>query len=131
MKIEQYLKKNNKSITKERKEIFSFINSKHIFSSLDILNNFENIWRASVFRTIKLFLDIWIIRRVWFWDREEKYEVNDDGNHHEHMKCSSCNCIISFSSEDICSKIFEAAKKKGFKIQEHSIWVIWTCSNCS
>jgi Fe2+ or Zn2+ uptake regulation protein len=58
MNIEQILKNAGCSVTKERKDIFSFIETKHIFSYNDILENFKNIGRASVFRTINLFLKL-------------------------------------------------------------------------
>jgi Fe2+ or Zn2+ uptake regulation protein len=64
MDIENILKENKKSITKERKEIFEYIKTKHVFSSADILLAFQDIGRASIFRTIKLFSEIGIIRRV-------------------------------------------------------------------
>lgn len=69
MEIEIILKKNGKSITKERIEIYSYIETKHIFSAQDIRENFNHIGRASIFRTINIFLDIGVIRRIPFSER--------------------------------------------------------------
>ncbi len=64
MNIESLLKSAGKSITQERKDIFEFLNKQHIFSSSDLIAKFPEIGRASVFRTINVFLEIGCIRRV-------------------------------------------------------------------
>ncbi len=129
MNIKNILKEHNKSFTTEREEIFNFMSEKHIFCSQDILSKFKEIGRASIFRTINLFLELWIVRRVSLWEKQETYELNGS-NHHEHMKCEKCGDIIHFESESICKKIFDEAKKIWFQINEHHIWVIGTCKKC-
>lgn len=131
MEIEKILKENNKNITTERIDIFLFIKTMHIFSSKDILENFKNLWRASVFRTIKLFQEIWIIRRVWIWDKIEMYEILEEKHHHEHMKCEKCWDIISFESKNLCNMIFKEAINIWFSIKEHSIQILWKCKKCN
>lgn len=130
MDIKNILKENDCRITNERLDIFGFLKTKHFFTYNDILNNFENIWRASVFRTLNLFEDIWIIRKIDIWWNIMTYELNDPHHHHEHMKCEKCDSIISFHSDNICKKIFEEADKMGFKIKSHNVGIIWTCKNC-
>lgn len=130
MNIENILKEKQNRVTPERIAIFNFLKTKHIFTYNDIMDNFENIWRSSVFRTLNLFLSLWIIRKIDLWDNIMSYELNDNEHHHEHMKCNICNSIISFHSNDICKKIFEEAKKLWFEIKSHSIWVVGTCKNC-
>ena len=107
MNIENILKSHWKSITAERKEIFAFLETKHIFSSQEVLERFPNLGRASIFRTIRLFLEIGILRRVTLGERSETYEINEDEHHHEHMKCVICQKIMSFDSQNICKKIFQ------------------------
>jgi Fur family ferric uptake transcriptional regulator len=130
MNIAIILKSHGKSITEERKEIFSFLETKHIFSAQEVQEQFPALGRASVFRTIRLFLEIGIIRRLNIGERGESYELNDTSHHHEHMKCTLCQSIMSFDSHSICRKIFEEAKKQGFAIQEHSLSILGKCSKC-
>lgn len=132
MEIAKILNSYGKSITKERKDIFSFIEKQHTFMAQDLRNNFPHIGRASIFRTINIFLEISVIRRIpTSQQRWDTYELNEVEHHHEHMKCEKCHELISFESENICQKIFEQAKKKWFKIREHSVSVFGTCNNCS
>jgi len=107
------------------------MNKKHIFTANDIVENFSNIGRASIFRSIKLFSELGVIRKIQVGSNAESYEVEHSHNHHEHMTCNSCGSIINFMSENICKKIFSEAKKLWFKISEHSIGVFGTCNNCN
>lgn len=131
MKIEDILKKNKKRITSERIEIFNFISEKHIFDSNDILKNFENIWRASVFRTINLFLEIWVIRKVKTWKNGDSYEIIHENKHsHEHMECINCSEILSFDSDKIYEEISKKAEKLGFEIKDQIINISGKCKKC-
>jgi len=58
MKIEDILKDKQNRVTTERIAIFNFVKTKHIFTYNDIIENFKNIARASVFRTLNLFLEL-------------------------------------------------------------------------
>ncbi len=69
MNISTILKSHGKSVTNERIEIFAYIETKHLFSAIDILDVFPNLGRASVFRTIRLFLKIGILRRLTLGER--------------------------------------------------------------
>lgn len=131
MKIEDILKEKWKRVTSERIEIFEFIEKKHIFDSNDILNNFKNIWRASVFRTINLFLEIWLIRKVKTCKNWDSYEIiHSENHHHEHMECLDCWDILNFESEKIYKEITKTAKKLWFSIDEQIINISWKCKNC-
>lgn len=131
MKIEQRLKMHGKKVTPERIKLFEKMKSVHLFESKDLVQDFPEIGRASIFRTLKLFSEIWAIRRIHLWDSWDRYEVECcKKHHHEHMKCNSCGDILSFASESICNQIFSEAQKIGFHIDEHSVSIFWKCKNC-
>jgi Fe2+ or Zn2+ uptake regulation protein len=64
MKIENILKENNNRVTPERIAIFEFLKTKHIFTYNDIIGHFKDLGRASIFRTLNLFLDLGITRKI-------------------------------------------------------------------
>jgi len=131
MNIENILKSHGKKVTPERVELFLWMKNKHLFNSSDIEKEFSHIWRASIFRTLKLFGEIWVLRRINLWDSGDKYEIECcEKHHHEHMKCNSCWDILTFASEAICKKIFSEAKKLNFHIDEHSLSIFWKCKSC-
>lgn len=130
MDLEKILKKNNLRITKERIEIFDFIQNYHLFSANDIIKNIKNIWRASIFRTLKTFLQIWIIRKISIWDNNDMYEYHKEWYHHEHITCNKCGKIESLEIENICDEIIIEAEKKWYEVKNHSVNITWTCLNC-
>lgn len=130
MKIETFLKQNNNRITHERIAIFEFLQTKHIFTYNDIIFHFQDIGRASVFRTLNLFLELWVIRKVDIGQKTMTYELNNEAHHHEHMKCNSCGSVINFPSASICEQIFKEAEKMGFEIKSHSIGILGVCKEC-
>lgn len=130
MDIQNILRDNNNRVTPERVAIFDFLKTKHIFTHNDIAHNFADIGRASIFRTLNLFLELWVIRKVEVWEKGTSYEINDKNNQHEHMKCSDCDTVVSFDSDNIYAKIFDEAKKVGFEIESHHIWVLGKCKDC-
>jgi len=130
MKIETVLREHKRSITPERVKMFDFFTHKHLSSASDIEQAFPELGRASIFRTLRLFLKIGVIRRVALGERGENYELVDEDSHHEHMKCSKCGKVVSFESADICQKIFSEAQKIGFHVTEHSLSILGVCKNC-
>lgn len=130
MILEKILKENNLRITKERKNLFNYMKKAHIFNASNLIKNFSNIWRASIFRTLKTFLEIGLIRKINIWDSIETYEFSDENHHHEHIRCKSCWKIESIEIDDICKKIIKEAEKKWFSVKNHSVNITWTCPNC-
>lgn len=132
MDIKNILRNHWKKATPERVELFEWMGKNHLFNSADIEKNFSHIGRASIFRTLKLFCDIWVLRRIYLWDSWDKYEVECcETHHHEHMKCKQCWDILNFAADNICKKIFSEAKKLSFHIEEHSLSIFGKCKKCT
>ena len=129
--IKKILKKNKKKVTSERIDIFDYVVKKHIFDSNELLNKFPEIWRASIFRTINLFLEIWIIRKVRSWKSGDSYELVRWEHSHEHMECWKCWEIISFESDKIYQEINQKAEALWFKIEEKFLNISGKCKKCS
>lgn len=130
MKIEDILKREKKNVTPERKELFTRMQEFHIFSAKDLETNFSEIPRASIFRTIKLFCEIGVLRRINLEAGVDQYEVNSHEHHHEHMKCESCGKILSFDSQFLCKLLSQVAKNNNFMLREHSINLFGICNEC-
>jgi len=131
MKIQSILKQKNKKITPERILLSTWMEKRHLFTASDILKEFSEVSRASIFRTLKLFSEIGYLRALNIGENKEMcYEVEHEHHHHEHMKCDTCGDIISFGSDEICKKIFTSAKKMWFQVTQHSLNISGKCKNC-
>ncbi len=131
MILENILKNKKKSVTPERKILFESMKTFHIFSAHDLEKASPSIARASIFRTIKLFCEIGILRRVTLKSWVEQYELDSHENHHEHMKCEQCWKVFSFESEFICKLLNKVAQNHNFSLKEHSINLFGNCEHCS
>lgn len=131
MQIEKILKDNWFRVTKERKEIFKYIEQSHLLKSTDFVNYFKNISRASIFRTLNLFLKIGIVRKVSLGENIDYYELVEKSHNHEHMKCSKCNKIYSFDSNFLYEKLFKIALESWFEIETHHISIVGKCKDCA
>jgi Fur family ferric uptake transcriptional regulator len=131
MNLEKILKSSGKKCTPERLQLGQWMKQRHLFTSNQLQESFPNIGRASIFRNVKLFAEIWYLRKINLWENFQlSYEVEHEHHHHEHMKCLHCWDVLSFESDNICKKLFVEAKKLGFKISDHSLSIMWTCKKC-
>lgn len=69
MNISHALKNHGKNITQERLDIFDGIKNLHLFQAIDVREMFPLIGRASIFRTLSLFVGIGILRKLSLEDR--------------------------------------------------------------
>lgn len=130
MNIQQLLKQHSKSVTPDRLALAEWMDNKHLFTAPEVIQAFENVGRASVFRTLKLFSEIGYLRKIPLGaNGESSYEVNHK-HHHEHMQCDNCGEVLEFHSEDICQAILDRASQMGFQIREHALVLKGTCDTC-
>lgn len=134
MDLKEILSKNNKSFTAEREEMFNAIKNLHHFEYSKLFTylktNNISIWRASIFRTIKLFLEINIIKIISNKDWVTVYELEDEETHHEHMKCIKCLEIIEFDDSELHDIFVKLAKNHNFQLEKHSLTFEGLCENC-
>lgn len=134
MDLKNFLKENNKSYTEEREIIFSEIQKLHHFDYSKLQKSLEKknikIGRASIFRTLNLFLDLWLVESICNKSGVIIYEYTDENNHHEHLKCKNCWMLIEFDDSEVHKYLEKIAKKYDFKLLSHSINLEWLCKKC-
>lgn len=84
---------------------------------------------ATVYRTVKFFESMNIIKALDIGDGTKRYELNIS-IHHDHMICTSCNKIIEFTDELIEDQQELVAKKHNFKLKDHIMTIYGICEDC-
>ena len=97
---------------------------------LKIKAGYPAIGQATVYRTLKLFVEAGLAREILLHDGQTRYEHVMSGEHHDHMVCTACNAIIEFEDETIEKLQSEIASRHGFLIRSHKLEVYGVCSNC-
>lgn len=85
---------------------------------------------TTIYRTLKLILEAGLAREVRFNDGRARYEHEYKHEHHDHLICIQCNCLIEFYSADIERIQEEIAAQYQFKIIDHSHRIFGLCAEC-
>src|SRR5512133_1696687 len=88
------------------------------------------VGQATVYRTLKLFVEAGLAREILLHDGQTRYEHVVAGEHHDHLVCTGCNSIIEFEDETIEKLQDEIAARHGFQIKSHKMEIYGLCAVC-
>lgn len=88
------------------------------------------IGHATVYRTLKLFVEAGLAREILLHDGQTRYEHVVAGEHHDHLVCTGCNSIVEFEDATIEKLQDEIAARHGFLIKKHKMEIYGLCANC-
>lgn len=97
---------------------------------LKIKSSNPSIGYATVYRTLKLFVEAGLAREILLHDGQTRYEHVMAGEHHDHLVCTGCNSIIEFENETIEKLQNEIAALHGFMIRSHKLEIYGLCADC-
>ncbi len=81
---------------------------------------------VTVYRTLDLFTELGIVRRLDLGDRP-RYELAED--HHHHLICECCGEISEFDECPLDPAML-SPETSGFEMRAHSIEVYGRCAGC-
>ena len=88
----------------------------------------QGVGYATVYRTLKLLKDSGLAFERHFGDGISRYEVADEGEHHDHLICMKCGLILEFENHEIEELQDSVAEKLGgFKIMTHKLELYGLC----
>lgn len=121
--------------TRQRDIILDFFLATHQHVSVEELYlkvkaAHPGIGSATVYRTLKLFVEAGLAREVLLHDGQTRYEHVVEGEHHDHLVCTGCNAVIEFENEAIERLQEEIATRHGFYITSHKLEIYGLCARC-
>ena len=125
------LKKADYSITKTRLETFRIVSKKGPITISELTGELSQIDRASIYRTVKLFEELNIIKRIYTgW--KYKIEIGEAFSpHHHHLICTKCQKTIAFKEpRSVDLLIQQIVKENDFKETGHQFEIIGMCKDC-
>ncbi|MFK2822555.1 Fur family transcriptional regulator [Arcobacter sp. YIC-80] len=110
-----------------------YFSDEHL-SAEQIVNIAKSLYKidmgiATVYRTVKFFESMNIVKSLDIGDGTKRYELNIS-IHHDHMICTNCNKIIEFTDELIEEQQELVAKKNNFKLKDHIMTIYGICEDC-
>lgn len=132
IQLQQHLKSHGFSITNARYAVFAALEDKEAVTMAELVTACgQKLDRATVYRTVTLFEELGVVRRVQIgW--KHKIELTDAfSNHHHHLTCSACGLVTSLSEDtDLEERLKELAALYKFKALDHQIEIRGLCHAC-
>lgn len=131
-RLESYLNDHGLKMTEQRKVILEALVSLNHHVSLDELhavvqNVKSGVGVATIYRTMRLFVDAEIVTEHRFDDGKSRYELAHEGDHHDHLICTRCGLIIEFEDDIIEDQQRLIASKHGIQIETHKMELYGRC----
>jgi Fur family ferric uptake transcriptional regulator len=128
--IIQRLELHGHRITGSRRRVLEvLVRAPAHFTVDDVLRLSPGVGRATVFRTMKLLLDLNAVCRVMLEDGSLHYRLSMRGHHH-HLVCRVCGRVEDFSTCDVSSLVEELSRNTEYEIQGHWLEVYGRCASC-
>ena len=130
----QNLREKGYRITPQRElmiRIFQEAGDKHL-SAEDVFevlqSKGEQISLATTYRTLRIFVDMNILRELDFAETHKHYELIDENEPpHHHIICLNCNKTIEFEDEGINELGKKIAEKYGVEVMDMQFQIFGNC----
>jgi Fur family ferric uptake transcriptional regulator len=137
-KIYNKITEKNYKLTSQRKTVIDIIlnnegkhfNSEEIYD--EIRKSDDNMGLATIYRTLKLFVELDILTELNFGDGSIRYDIKclNDGHNHHHLLCTKCGKIIEVRNDSLENLEREIEEVYGFKVENHKCKFIGICKEC-
>ena len=131
----QELRKAGLKVTLPRVKIMQILESAHDrhMSAEDVYKALrdadEDVGRATVYRVLTQFESAGLVMRHHFEGGHSVFEMTPE-DHHDHIVCTKCGKVEEFYDRIIEEQQEKAAKRLGFEISDHSLYLYGVCEEC-
>ena len=135
-RLREHMRSRGLKVTRQREVILeSFLKSGKHVGVEDLLRTVRrrspSVGNATVYRTMKLFVEAGIAEERRFSTGASLYEPHDgDEHHHDHLICTECERIFEFENEEIEALQDKVAEARGFKLTHHKMELYGICADC-
>jgi Fur family ferric uptake transcriptional regulator len=131
-RLKVHLGNNGLKMTGQRKVILETLeNLEHHVSLEELLlavqKKKQGVGMATIYRTMKLFMDAEIVEEHRFDDGLTRFELSHEGDHHDHLICELCGYIVEFEDDIIEERQRLIAAQYGMKITNHKMELYGHC----
>ena len=134
--LKDIIKERGLKYSKQREVIFTTILNSKEHLNADELNAIISkkypdlkIGIATIYRALSFLEEVKLISSIELNSDGKKFETNSK-DHHDHIICVKCNKIIEFVSEQIEQAQVSVAKKNGFELLDHTMYLYGICKEC-
>lgn len=100
------------------------------FTIEGLSDGLPNVGRATVYRNVKLLVDLGLVCRVLLEDGHLHYQLSHLGHHH-HLICTECGKSADLVGCELESMLQGKARENGFRMDGHWLEVYGHCQDCA
>ncbi len=129
--LESALVEQGYRITLPRKAIAGLLGQKHTGFTIEALNDeLPLVSRATVYRTVKLFIEVGLVCRLSNMDGAKVYSVTRSGHHHHHYVCVRCGAVEEFRADAVDQLLNSIGADLPGQVVDHRIELYVACDRC-
>jgi Fur family ferric uptake transcriptional regulator len=137
--IYDVISNNNYKLTNQRKIVIDAIvknQDQHLNCDeiYDLVKNIDsNLGLATIYRSLKLFVQLGILTELNIGDGSIRYDLvdlNANSHNHHHLICKTCGKIIEVKDDSLETVEKEIEKIYDFQIENHKCKFMGTCKEC-
>jgi Fur family ferric uptake transcriptional regulator len=133
--LSNYIRNKNMKHSDQRQQILGIFlkTESHLTAEelyLMVKKKIPSIGYATIYRTLKLFIEAGLCRELQVENGLNRYEHLYGHEHHDHLICTKCGKFIEIVSQEIEALQERIAKKKGFVLEKHRLELYGICSAC-
>lgn len=113
--------------SKKREKILDLFRNGSLLTASEVCEKLTDIDRATIYRNLDLFLKEGILRKVNVKEGIASYELNIDGDYHQHFLCTNCEKIIPVVVD---LKVIEQYVPSGVKFENFELNFKGKCEEC-
>ncbi len=111
----------------ERETDNQHLNAEQVYKIL--LSENEEVGLATIYRVLTQFEAAGLVTRHHFEGGNSVFELNK-GQHHDHVVCVKCGKVDEFTDQVIEDRQEQIAKKLGYELTDHSLYLYGLCPKC-
>jgi Fur family ferric uptake transcriptional regulator len=117
-------------LTSERRAVVrAILSGEDVFSVADIVQLVPETGRATVFRAVKLLVDLGLVCRLRLDGGSVRYRLSRAAHHH-HLVCTGCGSVEDFADCDVAAISQSVAMRTDYEIQGHRLELYGLCPTC-
>ena len=127
-----YLKRVGLKATAPRKEILKILSFQPM-SAQEVHKVLKekgfNVDLVTIYRTLELFNNLGMVRKIKFEDNIARYEILSSEAHHHHLVCIKCGLVedVMINEDEFVAEI---EKQSQFRVERHSLEFFGFCKRC-
>ena len=117
--------------TARRMAIASLLEQKHEGFTIEGLGKeLPSVGRATLYRTIKLFLEVGIVCKVATMDGARVYSLSRVDHHHHHSVCVECGAVEEFKAARVERMLNAISAEFRGEVVDHRFELYVNCGHC-